>query len=74
MAFNLRIPSIILAFKGFVGGLFLCIMLPCSLGTYCISSSATRRAGGYNSILAKSLKNFNQIEEFKSVLKRLNRL
>ena len=23
-------------------------MLPCSLGTYCISISATRRAGGYN--------------------------
>ena len=34
-------------------------MLPCSLGTYCISSSATRRAGGYKP-LAKSLKNFNQ--------------
>ena len=35
-------------------------MLPCSLGTYCISSSAHRRAGGYNPFLAKSLKNFNQ--------------
>ena len=34
-------------------------MLPGSLGTYCISSSATRRAGGYKP-LAKSLKNFNQ--------------
>ena len=34
-------------------------MLPCSLGTYCISSSATRRAGGYKP-LAKPLINFNQ--------------
>ena len=34
-------------------------MLPCSLGTYSISRSATRRAGGYKP-LAKSLKNFNQ--------------
>ena len=34
-------------------------MLPCSLGTYCISSGATRRVGGYKS-LAKSLKKFKQ--------------
>ena len=36
-----------------------CTMLPCSLGLYCICSSATRRAGGYKP-LAKSLKNFKQ--------------
>ena len=40
-------------------------MLPCSLGTYSISSSATRIAGGYKP-LAKPLKNFNQND------KRLN--
>ena len=34
-------------------------MLPCSLGIYCISRSATKRAGSYKP-LAKSLKNFNQ--------------
>ena len=34
-------------------------MLPNSSGTYCISSSATKRTGGYKP-LAKSLKNFNQ--------------
>ena len=34
-------------------------MLPCSLGTYCISSSTTRRTGGYKP-LAKSLNNFDQ--------------
>ena len=58
MALNLGIPGFIVAcYKGFVGGL--CTILPCSLCTYCISSSATRRAGGYKP-LAKSLKNFNQ--------------
>ena len=55
MTFDLRIPSFIVAFLGFIGGL--CIMLPCSLGTYCISSSASRRAGGYNTL--KPLKNFH---------------
>ena len=39
-------------------------MLSRSLGTYCISSSATRRAWGYKP-LVKLLKNFNQNSNVK---------
>ena len=58
MAFNIRIPSFIVAFLR-VRRWVVHYMLPCSLGTYCISRSATRRAGGYKPS-AKSLTNFNQ--------------
>ena len=58
MACNLRIPCFIVAFLKFGGRLG--IMLPCSLGTFRISTSATRRAGGYKPPLANSLKDFKQ--------------
>ena len=67
MAFNLRIPTFIVAFSRVRRWVVYYVSMQfIGSSIYCISSSATRSAGGHNPPLARSLKNFS------SKHKRLN--
>ena len=68
MAFNLRIPSFIVAFLRVRRWIVHNASMQFRHLLYSISSSATRRAGGYKP-LAKSLKKLKpKLQAFKSVL------